>query len=72
MFSNDIKDGDDREKVQLVIYLQNFPQNVKDVEAMLRYGLERLHGIFMIEEIFNREFDSDDEEQLRQQPVVSS
>ena len=29
---------------------------------MLKFGLDRFHGVFMIEEVFNREFDSDDEE----------
>ena len=58
-------------KVDQIIYLKDFPQNAKDVEAMLKAGLDRLHGVFMIEEIFNREFDSDDEE-LIASPVKES
>ena len=56
------KDAEEPEKIELIIYLKNFPQTAKDLEVMLQYGLERLHGVFMIEEVFNREFDSDDEE----------
>lgn len=42
---------------------------------MLKYGLDRFHGVFMIEEIFNREFDSDEEEtdaKLSQVPSVKN
>ena len=69
------KEGEEQEKVELVIYLKNFPQTAQDLEAMLKYGLDRFHGVFMIEEIFNREFDSDEEEtdaKLSQVPSVKN
>lgn len=59
-------------RADLVIYLKDFPQSAKDIEAMLRFGLERLHGVFMVEEIFNREYDSDDEEMLASQVKEST
>jgi hypothetical protein len=33
------------------------------VEALLRAGLQRLQGLFLVEEVFSRDLDDDDEEE---------
>lgn len=50
-----------------MILLKDFPQNAGDVEALLRHGLERLQGIFLVEEVFARDLDDDDEEEEARQ-----
>ena len=45
-----------------MILLKDFPKTVEDVNALMKHGMSRLHGIFLIEEIFNRELDNSDEE----------
>ena len=48
-------------RVEQAIMLKDFPQTAKDVEALLRHKFDKLHSINLIEEVFNREIDSDDE-----------
>ena len=45
-----------------MILLKDFPKTVEDVHALVRHGMDRLHSVFLIEEIFNRELDNSDEE----------
>lgn len=47
--------------------LKDFPKNAGDVEALMRHGLERLHGVFLVEEVFARDLDDDDEEEEARQ-----
>ena len=49
-------------KVEQVIYLKDFPQSAQDLQMLLNFGLDRIHGIYLIEELFSREFDVEEEE----------
>lgn len=43
--------------------LKDFPQDGADVEALLRAGMEKLQGVFLVEELFSRELDDEDDEE---------
>ena len=49
-------------KIDQFIFLKDFPKNAEDVKAMVKFGLQKLHGGFLIEEIYSREIESDDED----------
>jgi len=52
--------------VDQVIYLKDFPQSAQDLQTMINFGLDRIHGIYLIEELFSREFDAEEEERQEQ------
>ena len=45
--------------------LQDFPKTCKDVEAMIKHGLKNINGAFLIEEIFSREMEDEDDDDTK-------
>ena len=39
-----------------------------DAEALVSYGLPKLHGIYLIEELFHRDIDDDQEDEEMERP----
>lgn len=56
-------------QVDQVIMLKDFPNCLADAEALVSHGLSKLHGVYLIEELFMRDIDDDqeDEEVAKQQ-----
>lgn len=44
--------------------LKDFPETLADAEALVKHGIQKLHGIYLIEELFVRDLDDDNEEEL--------
>ena len=44
--------------------MKDFPKTGEDVKALVKCGMQKLHSGFLIEEIFSREIESDDEDNL--------
>ena len=59
---SEAKDDSTPSQVEQVILLKDFPQTAQDVEAMIKFGFSRLQGVFLIEEVFSRDADDDEEE----------
>ena len=50
-----------------MILLKDFPKTAEDVKALIKHGMNCLHSIFLIEEVFNRElYDSDEEDEVNE------
>lgn len=52
-------------KFEQVLLLQDFPKTSLDVEAMIKHGLKSVNGAFLIEEIFNREMEDEDDDDTK-------
>ena len=52
--------------------LKDFPASLADAEALVGHGLQRLHGIYMIEELFARDIDDDNEEEVAMRQTTQS
>ena len=48
-------------KFDQIIYLQDFPKTVEDMQALLDVDFFKLNGINLIEEIFNREIEDEND-----------
>lgn len=44
------------------IYLQDFPQTLEDFEALVSIGFTKLNGVNLIEELFNREIEDENDD----------
>jgi|TARA_B110001450_G_scaffold241942_1_gene251802 hypothetical protein len=49
-------------KLDQLIYLQDFPKTAEDVKALIKFGFQKLNGVYVIEEIYNREQEDETEE----------
>lgn len=61
---------DKQYKVEQVLLLQDFPKTSKDVEAMIKHGLKSVNGAFLIEEIFSREMEDEDDDDTKVNPLM--
>lgn len=50
-------------QVDQVIMLKDFPNCLADAEALVSHGLSKLHGVYLIEELFMRDIDDDQEDE---------
>ena len=48
--------------------LKDFPNCLADAEALVKHGLPKLHGIYLIEELFYRDVDDDQEDEEMERP----
>ena len=45
-----------------MIYLRDFPKTSLDMKALIQHGFSQMHGAYLIEEIYNREMETEDTE----------
>lgn len=47
-----------------VLHLQDFPQTVDDVKALVALGFTQLNGVFLVEEAFNRDIEDEEDDDI--------
>jgi hypothetical protein len=47
------------DKLEQIIYLQDFPKTKEDVKALIDVGFNRINGLNIVEEIWNREIEDE-------------
>ena len=46
----------------MIIYLSDFPRTVEDVRALVKHGFKKLNCVNIIEELFNREIEDENDD----------